>query len=274
MRNEFIPITALLFFAVFASITTANDDCICAKVPFYPVPGGWLHYAMVCDIVGNDCNEDYPTSFVYSSPLTGRSCDNCSDCGTCVDTYSSSTASVPPLNFKNRLSYATLSDAEDFRLFLNAINGDAYATHVFRNPQVLEIGRGTNTFFAIVYEVEYQDGTDVATGYMGVEVSDVTAPMGTSPIQIPNGNRHNAVVTRKAPGGLRHTRVEGLLQVRYTEGNQVRVAHLQLHDSPANDNAHYPNFKTNVSYGGNCCPPCYSSFGAPRWRGRRALERR
>ena len=232
-----------------------SADCICPKMPMYPIDAtNWFHYAMVCRTGTFGCIDQYPTGHI-GPPQQGRSCGNSPH--SCVNCSSLGTSEVG--NFElyygdpkgNPASYESLDSEEKIRAYLKAnvprgadpaLYDDFTFSRPFaasyQKPIVVVLTRNAGSisedFHAIVWQIRGK--VPMARSYIGIEISgvlpgDVTA---VKPCRV-----CNAVATESdGHGTVTHKPIPGLLQTQFTSSTED-IAFVRLHNSNNNRMAGY-----------------------------------
>ena len=229
------------------STSAGADDCICSKIPMYPVPGGyWFHYAVVADLPTETdpyCRDLYPTGHI-SEYTSNQQCSW--SCGTCYELPGRIPAPPANLHFDEPLkAYRDLDEPNEFRAFLNLLahrTDDIYADYNFLNPQVLELRRTINNedkpFYAVSWTIESvvsYPRVGKLRGWIGVEI---LRPDGVE--WTPVERQCNAVDTQNSDTGgpPTHVPVAGLLQVKVRAADCFVASYIRLH-RPSNQGAIY-----------------------------------
>ena len=228
MKFQRVAMTIPIALCLLANVAL-SAECICAKTPFYQVPGGWFHYAIVCrKAEGSEtgCTYEYPTGLVRPTPSSNETCDSVTTCGTC--TALGGAAAIHDMHFTGALKgFADLDTPVKFRRYLESHTGTTtiaeYDNYTFKEPRVVSlkrsIGGHVTTFLAAVYKME--SNSHHSHAFIGIEIGSAGSATVT-----PVTSQCNAVHSEKnAAGAVVHRVVPGILQVHL---NSIDVAYIRL----------------------------------------------
>lgn len=232
MNKRFI---ALVLLNVVCVLESSAQNCVCAKVPIYPIPGSteWFHYAIVTN---SNCDQLYPTGKIRDPFI--ETCE-VNTCGTCSSLPSGKVV-VKDSHYEGPLpKYDSMKKDAEFRWFLklHADNSSEYDGWDFTNVRLIKLVRVKDgkkeDFYAVVWKMGKASKPSV---YVGVEIA--TPPAGITETAITS--QFNAVSTTKEnDGSTKHTPVPGILQVGFSKDDCFDIAFVRLH-KPSNVGVTYP----------------------------------
>lgn len=212
MKNLRFGLLILIAFFVTENLVRA-DDCVCAQMPMYQVPGGWFHAGAVFNLpssAGLPCTFQYTTGVVLSSQHYNDTCKYSPACGTC--TALGDEASPPDdMSYKCPVpKYSDVSDPARFKSFLEAIYG-SYSDFSYSNPRVLRLkrpapGGSATDFYALIMTATFTPANPRPSGIVGIEIQDA------GPAQIDIYSQCLAVHSGKV---YKQKPMKGLLQVEF-----------------------------------------------------------
>jgi hypothetical protein len=190
MKNHRFWLLILSVVCVTVDVVRA-DDCVCATMPMYQVPGGWYHAATVFNLpssAGLPCNVQYTTGIVLNAQYYNQSCKYSPRCGNCTSLGDEAT---PPNDMSYNCAVPKYDDVKapgDFQNFLEALHsGDDYSDFTFSNPRVLRLKRPASSgpatdFYALIMTSTYNQ-TPPRSGIVGIEIQD-SGPSSPGPIDV------------------------------------------------------------------------------------------
>lgn len=230
------------------------SDCVCVKLPSFPVGGGyWLHYAIKTT---GDCIEVYPVPRIQLFTPIPEQCVSSTNCGTCTSLRTpADVAEVIKSNlyFPSLKKYSELVDASEFRKFLvESLNSDEvediaqakkfydeceFESPVGNRPPLVKLvrrnGASDENFYAVLWKIRRasEEGA-VEERYLGVEVDlDVSGATILMPRQI-----SRAIVQTTDGDLVQEIVVKGVLEVQIgaETNSESQVYFITLHNSDVN----------------------------------------
>lgn len=228
--------TFFLAFTLFISSSEATN-CICRVVPMYPVPGGWMNYAVVCETSSMGCIFKYPTGFI-GDPISGEACNDPDSCFNCL-TLSSFQPPEVNLYYKTEnglpLSALELNTTESFLRKLEELSptpgGYAGAKvsirqpfpSLYTKPVLVQFVEKTETeektHFAIVWRVV--SDTKQTYSHIGLQVADPGADKPKFSV-IRGTDAKNATTTIRNEEQIVSNPVPGLMQIRISNSTNPK----------------------------------------------------
>lgn len=308
--KRLLPVTSMFGLLLLLTGTLqAQESCICAHMPMYPVSGGWYHSATTHQA---DCTFVNSTGLVNSTPLANQNCATTCAMSTCMTLgradcipHGTFYFDKPLKNYRDLLADNAGTVDAKYKDYLGRVIWGSeirvYRDYTFRLMGTVKLTRtvGTSPFYAAVYEMRHNTIANYWS-YVGFEIE---SPDGST--DLPVTSQCNATFTcRNGSGAITRQPSTGLLQVRTnTEADYIIIRMHKIDDTNPvitpicdSDSDYIPSFlRGRVRHAGgggggtfntpppqsgmggcqpqsgNCPTPCYN-YKSRRVRGRKCCQ--